>query len=337
MMLRHVIGVGVSLVLLVGAVAAGPLSRGAGPQEPPDTARPDDPWSRPRVVGQARSQEEWDAWRLVEQAESPSERAELAGRFIESYPQSGLVPNAHHAVAQHLYQLGDVDDFTAHAENAVAELPMAVDLLSQLAFIYAERGRADLAIDRASRALENVESVPVPRGVGPEAWVGQVFQLKAEANYALGRAHLSKITRTEDREEDPNLQKAIEFLEAALRYDPRHDYACFRLGYAERNANDAGGALSAYAKAVALGGVAAGPAQQQLDEVLTIVKQAMPDSEWAGKSSQELVAEAGLKIQQEVARVRAEQEREVELLRRRQLSEPLPSLPSPAVPAPPGR
>jgi tetratricopeptide (TPR) repeat protein len=337
MMLNCVIGFAISLAL-VGAVSAGSRSWGVALQEqaPADETLPVDPWSLPRVVGEARSQEEWDAWQLIERAATLAESAELARRFIESYPQSGLVPNAHHIVASYLYELGDLDNFTPHAESAIAELPAAVDLLSQLAFIYAESGRADLAIDRATRALEAVEGVQRPPSVAPEVWVGQVYQLKAEANYALGRAHLGKIGRDGDRAQDPNLNKAIDFLETALEYDPRHDYACFRLGFAERNANHAGGALSAYAKAVAIGGVAAGPAQQELEEVLGIVQQTMPDSEWAEKSAQELVAQAGLELQHEASRVRAEQEREAELLRERETLEPRPTLSTPTFPESPG-
>jgi tetratricopeptide (TPR) repeat protein len=137
-------------------------------------------------------------------------------------------------------------------------------------------------------------------------WINQLFLVRAEANYALGRAYLSKLSREESRVEDPHLALAVRHLEKALEFDPRHDYACFRLGFAKRNQNDAGGALMAYGRAVAIGGVAAGPAMQQLEEVLGIVKEVLPDSPWARKTAQDIVNEANSLIQTELARVQTE-------------------------------
>jgi hypothetical protein len=108
------------------------------------------------------------------------------------------------------------------------------------------------------------------------------------------------MSRTEDRAEDPNLKKSIEYLQIALRFEPRHDFACFRLGFAERNSNNAGGALIAYGKAVAIGEVAAQPAQTQLEDVLSIVKESMPDSEWAEKTVQEVVDQASIELEESV-------------------------------------
>ncbi len=303
-------------------------------QEPSQAAEPVKP---PRVVGEAQTQEEWDAWQLVEQAPSLQEKAQLAQAFLAKYPESGLTPHAHHVLARQFYQAGDMTNFVPHAEKAVAELPQAVDMLSGLAFFYAEKGQPDRAIDRANRALSEIESAPRPAQVPVADWVAQLYQIRAEANYALGRAYLSKISRSENRAQDPNLIKAVQHLETALKYDPRHDYACFRLGFARRNQNDAGGALMAYGQAMAIGGVAAGHAQQQLEEVLGIVKNAMPDSEWAKKSVQDIVSAAAEHLQRELARVQSEQAALVQEIQAQEAQRAQPPPPGPSAPNPPGR
>jgi hypothetical protein len=91
-------------------------------------------------------------------------------------------------------------------------------------------------------------------------------------------------------------------LNQALVFEPKHDYACFRLGFAYRNLNDAGGALVAYAKAAAVGGVAAGPARNALGEIHAIVKEGMPDSAWAKKEIQEIISDASLELSAAEAR-----------------------------------
>ena len=203
-----------------------------------------EPIKPPRIPGRAQTQEEWDAWQRVVQAVDSAQKAELAEVFLKTYPSSGLSANAHFFIAQRYYELNDIDNFILHAEKALEELPDLVTFLAQLAFFYAERGEVEKAVDRGGRALEAVERLERPAGVTINDFVIQTRQLKAEAKYALGRAHLSQVTTDpEKRPSDPNLLKAVVNLREALRYDPRHDYASFRLGFAYRNMNNAAGSM----------------------------------------------------------------------------------------------
>lgn len=296
------------------------------PQEgqAPEGVLPSVPVELPRVLGEARTPEEWEAWQLVERSTRLAEKAGLAESFLQNYPDSGLTANAHYIIAQNYYQTGDIENFVLHAEEAIAEIPDAPELLAQLSFFYAENGQAAQAIDRATRSLEVIERVEKPASVPANQWVDQVYQLKAEANYALGRAHLSRMSRTENRAEDPNLKIAIEHLQNTLRYDPRHDYACFRLGFAERNSNNAAGALMAYGKAVVIGGVAAQPAQGQLEDVLSIVKVSMPDSEWAEKSIQEIIDQALGELDKSMVANQQERAQLIQELQQREIRQQMP-------------
>lgn len=279
-----------------------------------------------RVVGRTAGPEEAAAWQQVQAATDPGQRAQLAQQFLMQFPDSGMTPHAHYVIAQYAYQSGDFSTFATHAEEALKELPFAIDLLSQLAFLYAEQNEPDKAVNRATEALRVLESLQRPAEVSPEIWVEQAYQVRAEANYALGRAHLSRL-RSGARSDDPNLLQAIEYFRTALRYDPRHDYAAFRLGFALRNVSDVDGALRAYGRAVAVGGVTAELARGQIDEVLNIVKRAMPDSDWAKKSVDDVVAEAQAELLQETARVQAEKRGEVDRLMMQQMPAETPSGP----------
>jgi tetratricopeptide (TPR) repeat protein len=261
----------------------------------------------PRIPGRAQSQEEWDAWQRVVQAVDSVLKAELAEGFLKTYPSSGLSANAHFFIAQRYYEANDIDNFILHGEKALEELPDLVTFLGQLAFFYAERGEAEKAIDRGQRALEALDRMERPAEVPINDFVIQTRQLKAEAKYALGRAYLSQVTTDlEKRPSDPNLLKSVVNLREALRFDPRHDYASFRLGFAYRNMNNAAGSMKSYARSVIVGGVAAEQARAELEEILGIVKKAAPDSAWGKKSVQDVIDEETLDLEEDVAQQKQE-------------------------------
>jgi tetratricopeptide (TPR) repeat protein len=266
-----------------------------------------DPIKPPRIPGRAQSQEEWDAWQRVVQAVDSVQKAELAEGFLKTYPTSGLSANAHFFIAQRYYEANDIENFIFHGEKALEELPDLVTFLGQLAFFYAERGEAEKAIDRGQRALEALDRMERPADVPIRDFVAQTRQLRAEAKYALGRAYLSQVTTdSEKRPTDPNLMKSVVNLKEALRFDPRHDYASFRLGFAYRNMNNAAGSMKSYARSVVLGGVAAQQARTELEEILGIVKEAAPDSAWGKKSVQDVVDEEASDLEQDIAQQQQE-------------------------------
>jgi tetratricopeptide (TPR) repeat protein len=291
--------------------------------------RPQQTESKPRVWAEAKPKQqsaisgsqaaptpgnsaEAEAWKQVENAPTAADQAKLAAEFIEQYPQSDLVPNAHYFIAQSDFQAGNTASFIDHAEKAVAKLPGVADLLSQLAFVYAEGKQPDLAIERANQALERIDAMERPDPQVAASWVAQVYHVRGEAYYALGRAYLSKLGSGSGSTPDPNLSRAVNYLQAALRNNPRHDYAALRLAFAQRNMGHVGPMLLAYGRAVAIQGVASDPARQQLQEVLDLIKSKMPDSEWASKSLDDIVAEAGTQLEQEMTTLRQQQEREIQ-------------------------
>jgi tetratricopeptide (TPR) repeat protein len=289
-------------MMLLTAFASGQANEPAE-EENQEAAAPQlgEPIKPPRIPGRAQSQEEWDAWQRVVQAVDSAQKSELAEGFLKTYPSSGLSANAHFFIAQRYFEINDIDNFIFHGEKALEELPDLVTFLGQLAFFYAERGEADKAIDRAERALEALKTLERPADVPIRDFIVQTRQMEAEAKYALGRAYLTKVSsEAEERSKDPNLMKSVVNLRQALNIDARHDYASFRLGYAYRNMNNAAGAMKSYGRCVAIGGVAAQQARSELEEILTIVKEAAPDSAWSKKSVQDIVDEEARELEQDL-------------------------------------
>lgn len=313
-------------------------------QEPqPAQEQPPAPEPLPRVIGQARSQAEYDAWMVVENAADLGEKALLAERFLETYPDSGLTPYAHMYIALDNYQAGDTESFVVHAEKAVDEIPDAAELLGRLAFAYAEGlGQSRKAIDRGEKALAALEKLEKQPGVPAEDWVAQRDQLRADAFYAIGRAYLnlftSAATNPETRAEHPHLLKAIDYFQKAVEVDPGNDYAYFRLGFAHLNANNIDQALKAYAHAVAVGGIAAQPSEAKIEEVHKVVQESMPDEEAANMSTQEILERGQQSLQERIAEREAARSQMAEEVRQAEAAAQQPETPTlqptPAEPPP---
>ncbi|HUG43000.1 MAG TPA: tetratricopeptide repeat-containing protein [Acidobacteriota bacterium] len=335
--------------LLTCGAAFGQENQEQQEEQPPQHVEEDEmpPPKPPRVVGEAQTQAEFEAWQVLEQAENPAERAALAEKFLEAYPESGLTPFVHHILARYYYGSNEIEKFVTHAEKTLEELPNSPDLLSPLAFVYSEQGQTQKALQLAERALRTIEDLEKPANVPAIDWLVQGQQVRADAYYALGRAHLNRFNalnpQGEGRATDPSLAQAIENFRKAAEHDPRHDYAYFRLGFSETNANNPGSAMEAYARAVAVGGVAAGLAQSNLEDIHAFVIEHMSDSELAQITPQEFVDREARKIQMEVAALEQkisaeaarieEEERAREEERLRKLME---QLPEPSEPDPPG-
>jgi tetratricopeptide (TPR) repeat protein len=291
-----------------------------------------EPVKPPRIPGRAQSQAEWDAWQLVLQGVTSAQKADLARGFLETYPTSGLSANAHYFIAQNYYETNDIDNFILHAEKSLEEIPNSVTFLAELGFFYAERGESEKAMERAGQALQFLDNLQRPAEVSAQDFVVQSRLLKAQAKYALGRAHLNQIDpASENRASDPHLMKAMVNLKECLRMDPKHDYASFRLGFAFRNMNNAEGAMKSYARAAVLGGVAEEPARAELEDILGIVKRAAPESSWAQKSVQQIVDEEAVALEKDLARQQQEISQAVEELQRLEAERQAESEQQPAV------
>ena len=283
------------------AQAAAP-ERQQTPQQPAqDEQEPDAP---ARVVGEPGDKAEFDAWQVVERAGSLSEKAELAMRFLESFPNSGLTPFAHHVLADAAYQVNDVDNFILHGENALLELPEVPQLLAPLAYLYSERRQTAKANEYANRALLLLEQLGKPGKMTSSEWVNQRQGLQADSHYALGRAHLELWQQSVGSPKE--LRQAVEHFSKTLELDPEHAYAAFRLGFAQGNSRNPKAAVAAFARASILDSPAAERSKNHLERIHSIMQKAR-DYKWAGKSIEDILGEARRRL----AADKAEKEQEL--------------------------
>ena len=220
-----------------------------------------------RVLGQAQTKEEFEAFVALKTAEGPRGKATSAENFLEKFPQSGLAPFAHQVSATAYHQLNDYDRFIHHAEKALLEVPYDPLLLTQLAVAYAQSDQTDEAMKKARRGLQTIGTLRKPPQVAREEWESQLRQFHADANYALGAAHLQNFSKSMQGPSDPNLKGARDYLERAVLQDPLHEAAHFQLGFAYVKQNKADKAILSYARAAALSGFTSLLARQHLEKI----------------------------------------------------------------------
>lgn len=295
-------------VLVLSGFSNHLIAQAAAPERQQTSQQPSqdeqEPVAPPRVVGEPGDKAEFDAWQVVERAGSLSEKAELAMRFLESFPNSGLTAFAHHVLADAAYQVNDVDNFILHGENALLELPEVPQLLAPLAYLYSERRQAAKASDYANRALLLLENLEKPGKMTSSEWVNQRRGLQADSHYALGRAHLELWQQSVGSPE--KLRQAVEHFSKTLELDPEHAYAAFRLGFAQGNSRNPKAAVAAYARASILESPAAERSKTYLERIHSILQTAR-DYEWAGKSIEDILEEARRRLAAE----QAEKEKEL--------------------------
>jgi tetratricopeptide (TPR) repeat protein len=263
------------------------------PQDPaaqtPET--PQEPEPQPRVVGQARTQPEIDAWNAIGEA-SPDLQIQLTQQFLKDFPDSGLTPYAHYTLANIYRQRDDIPNFMLHGEKALEELPNLPDILAYLAFFYSEQGEQLSAIQYAQKSLELLDAMSQPPQLTAAAWASRKFQLSGEAHYSIGRVHLARAsTGEESTPDDPELAQAVEHLQKALDLAPEHPYASFRLAEVYTRQQQFDKAIEAYALTVAMGGMIGDFARPKLQTVYEHVHKNTDGMEDVINQQQELLTQ----------------------------------------------
>ncbi|HSR51846.1 MAG TPA: tetratricopeptide repeat protein [Acidobacteriota bacterium] len=233
------------------------------PAQQEETAEPAPP--PPRVVGQVRSQAEMEAWNAVVNAPSPEQPAK-ARIFLEQFPDSGMTPHAHYVIAMSAFTNNNFADFMMHGEQALEELPQALDLASHLAFFYAETKKFDKAQTMAGKVTSVMADEQVRNSFQPQ----QRDKLLCSAHFAIGRSQLGEFMQ--NKEDQTKLDKAIENLEMAADLDPTDAYAYYRLGSAYRQKNDADQAIHYFTLAAATGTAVGNAATRTLGEIYDLLE-----------------------------------------------------------------
>ena len=220
----------------------------------------------PRVLGEARTREEKEAYQAIGETEDVAQRVQLAEAFLQNYPASGLTAYVHHILADAAYQENDFDGFMLYGEKALLELPNTPELLAQLASLYSQKDQPLKATEYANRALPLLDDLEKQGSISSIQWVTMRRTLKADAHYALGFSHLQR-WHASSIKPPKQLEQAIDHLNQALALAPDYAYAAFRLGFSQKQSDNMEAALSAYARAAVIEGPAAGPAKKNVERI----------------------------------------------------------------------
>ncbi len=261
-----------------------------GGQQEGQEGVPGAPAKPPRVVGQAQTKEEFDAWSAIEKTEGFKEKAQLNLEFLQNHPESGLTPLAHQFLALAYQQQNNYEKFVEHGEKAVAELPTSYVLMIELAVGYAERSHPDQAIVYGQRGLEVSTAGTKPAQLTTADFISKRDALQADANYAIGLSHLHHSLKG-GSSKDEMVELARVHLEKAIELDPNHERAYLRLGRVYLTQQNADQALDAFARAVAVGGVTQEIAQGQLEQLYTFIHKKTDGMDEAVAKGKEFVAQ----------------------------------------------
>lgn len=257
---------------------------------------------------QAQAPEEVADYLKITQTQDAAQRVGLMEDFLKKYPESKYAPGLHQAATSLYQQLNNYEKMIEHGEKTLLSFPSNPAILSLLALAYTTGGEWDKAIDRASKAIALIDKLTLPANVDEARWknernqylamnyagLGSSFVAKFEAERktqneakalsqgqsgAGGETPISKKSEGPSKEQPPaeaqnpasiHLAKASSYLSKAVDLNPQYEYALFQLGVVFAYQNQAGKAMEAFARTVALEGSFKSMATQNLESIYKV-------------------------------------------------------------------
>ncbi len=144
------------------------------------------------IADQITDSAEHDAFLSLFKPSAAEQMLQRAKFFVDAFPQSAFLAQAYEVAAQASFDLQDYQSGLSYAEESLVLLPENPLLLVPVADIEAREHRNEVAIVHARDALDDLDRFGPPASVTPQNWVELKRKLAASANFALGRASLSK-------------------------------------------------------------------------------------------------------------------------------------------------
>lgn len=165
--------------------------------------------------------------------------------------------NIAYGMAKAYKSLGNNVKLVEWAEKTVAKLPDNFEMLFELARVNADSERFAEADKYARQCLKVVQAASKPAGVDDKAWADSTRGIQMVCYYILGHSAFKR----------QDYVNTIPNLENSLKLNPRNDMAYYELANAYWQTQKIDMALKNFAKASLLGGSAAGPAKQYLEQL----------------------------------------------------------------------
>jgi tetratricopeptide (TPR) repeat protein len=165
--------------------------------------------------------------------------------------------NLAYAMAKAYKELGNNEKFLEWGTKTVAAFPDNYEIMLEMAIIYADNQRTAEADRYAKQCLKVIQAAKKPEQMAEKDW-GDYTRRAFQACYLI-------IGSSAFQRQD--FTAAIPNLENSLKYNSRNDMAYYWLGQCYWQARNTVMAMKNFAKANLLGGRAAVPAKQQLENL----------------------------------------------------------------------
>ena len=165
--------------------------------------------------------------------------------------------NLAYSMAKAYQNLGNSAKQAEWAEKTVASLPDNYEMLLELSKIYADANRNAEADKYAKQCLKVVQAAAKPEQSTEKDWTAYKNHSLMACYYIIGKIAYDK----------QEYAAAVSNLENSLKLNSRNDMAYFFLGQSYWQSRNQSKALINFAKASLLGGSAATPPRQQLENM----------------------------------------------------------------------
>ena len=165
--------------------------------------------------------------------------------------------NLAYSMAKAYQNIGNNAKLAEWAEKTVAKLPDNYEMLLELAKIYIDANRSAEADKYSRQCLKVIQAAEKPEQSSDKDWTAYKNHSQMACYYIIGKIAYDK----------QGYAQAVTNLEQSIKINPRNDMAYYYLGQSYWQTRNAPLALKNFAKASLLGGNAATPARQQLENM----------------------------------------------------------------------
>lgn len=286
-------------LLLVGSALAAqpPECRGPGAAPPSAQAPPSSGSGKLRIYDVpepveelAQDPAEREEFLQLQQIGEPAQRTALIETFVQKYPESNYLGQAHHMATMDYRSLNQVEKMFEHGQETLRRSPDNIPVLALMALAHSDRGDPDRSVQLATRALGLLQKIVRPANTDPQQWEVEYRQYMAQSLAGLGHAYLVKyelereasktVSPPEERSPNPtgaetdpaqpkspgtatagssrlatlHLARAYGYLTKSLNEEPRSQFVQFQLGVVSTRLRRFPQAINAFARASLLEG-----------------------------------------------------------------------------------
>ena len=185
------------------------------------------------IIDQVADPKERRAFLKLYEARDPQKRRSLAKAFLADYPQSWLLSQVYEMASKACIDLEDYDEAIQLGSQSLRLLPENPLLLVPLANVQLQKGQLAAARTNAGAAIEYLDEFDRPAAVPAPKWPTLLAQLRASADYVLGRVEMANALRGNGAEKQEGLRRSESFLQRAQAFNAQDLEISYLLGLTE--------------------------------------------------------------------------------------------------------